>query len=112
MSILPRPSIKTKIDTSLPAVDGAQPMIAIEHEHVGKDWSLSLKAMNPNPLDTPSAKAGSKCGASVTGIYSLAYLQSVSRSIVLGGELMYQRPTPDISEPSYVFRAARFHNHI
>ena len=51
-SILPKPSIKTKIDASLPAVDGHSPMMAIEHEHVGDDFSLSVKAINPSVKDS------------------------------------------------------------
>lgn len=87
------------MDASLPAQDGLAPMIAVEHEVVGGDYSISVKAMNPNPLDAP--KRGGN-GASVTGIYSASYLQSLSKNFVVGGEFMYQAPTPTVAEPSYV----------
>jgi len=94
-STLPKPCIKTKVDASLPAVDGHPPMIALEHEHIGGDYSISLKAINPNPIDGANKKT------TLTGMYSASYLQSISETFSLGGEFLYQRPTPDSAESSY-----------
>ncbi|KAJ3039049.1 translocase of outer mitochondrial membrane [Rhizophlyctis rosea] len=78
---------------------GGQSMLQVEHDHHGSDYTLNVKAVNPNPIDTPASWSDSK-RSSQTGIYQVAYLQSVSRSLAVGGEFVYQRPNPEIEEPS------------
>ncbi|KAJ1342767.1 hypothetical protein BSLG_002671 [Batrachochytrium salamandrivorans] len=91
------------------ALFGAQPannMVQLEHDHHDLDWSLNAKCVNANLIDAqPSwSKSHKNSGAtSVTGTYTLSYLQSLSTSIALGAELTYQRATPDLEEPSMAF---------
>ncbi|KAJ3228156.1 translocase of outer mitochondrial membrane [Clydaea vesicula] len=101
VSQLPKPSIKTKVDCSLPTVEGHPPMIALEHEHIGQDYSVALKAINPNPFNSPPSYNLKSKNSTITGMYTLSYLQSVSKNLTLGGEFLYQRPTPDQEEPSF-----------
>lgn len=60
-------------------------MVQLEHDYQGADYSFNVKAMNPSPLD-------------LTGIYIGSYLQSVTKNVALGIEMLHQRPTPDMSE--------------
>jgi mitochondrial import receptor subunit TOM40 len=104
-----RPSNSTKIQAQFTKTPG-QSMIQFEQEVVGETMSFNAKAINPNPFDaaprgTPGAKGSSDTASALTGIFSLAYLQSVTKSMAVGAELMLQRPTPDISEPALTFAA-------
>ncbi|KAJ3047414.1 translocase of outer mitochondrial membrane, partial [Rhizophlyctis rosea] len=74
---------------------GGQSMLQVEHDHHGADYTLNAKAVNPNPIDASPSWSTSKAPAA-TGIYQVAYLQSISRSVAVGGEFVYQRPTPDL----------------
>lgn len=60
-------------------------MLQMEHEYAGSDYSINLKAMNPNPME-------------FTGLYVASYLQSVSSKLAIGSEIVLQRPTPDMEE--------------
>ncbi|KAI7849684.1 eukaryotic porin/Tom40 [Circinella umbellata] len=60
-------------------------MLQVEHDYNGTDFSINLKAMNPNPME-------------FTGLYVASYLQSVTPKLALGSELVLQRPTPDMEE--------------
>jgi hypothetical protein len=57
----------------------------LEHDILGLDFNLNLKAANPWPTD-------------LTGIYIGSYLQSVTKNLALGTEWVYQRPTPTTSD--------------
>ncbi|KAJ3285584.1 26S proteasome regulatory subunit 4, partial [Borealophlyctis nickersoniae] len=61
-------------------------MMQLEHDHQGADYTVNVKAVNPNPIDSgPSwAPATKKNDASLTGIYLISYLQAVSRSLAVG----------------------------
>lgn len=60
-------------------------MVQIEGDWVGASGtSLNLKAINPNPTDGH-------------GIFTAALLQSVTKSLALGGELILQK-VPDTSD--------------
>ncbi|KAI8973594.1 eukaryotic porin/Tom40 [Mycotypha africana] len=65
-------------------------MLQIEQEFNGSDYAINLKSMNPNPLER-------------TGLYMASYLQSVSQHLVLGSEIVLQRPTPDMEETAMSF---------
>ncbi|KAJ3287789.1 translocase of outer mitochondrial membrane [Borealophlyctis nickersoniae] len=99
-----RLSSTTKLTTHLMTTSGHN-MMQLEHDHQGADYTVNVKAVNPNPIDSaPSwAPATKKNDASLTGIYQISYLQAVSRSLAVGGELVYQRPMPDVEEPGLTF---------
>ncbi|TPX31497.1 hypothetical protein SmJEL517_g05192 [Synchytrium microbalum] len=98
------PTSTTKLQMQFSSM---QNMLQIEHEHVGSDWSLNVKAINPNPIDVPPSyllatpPVGRKTHpSSITGIYAASYLQSITSSLAVGGEFLYQRPNPDVEEPA------------
>ncbi|KAJ3257712.1 translocase of outer mitochondrial membrane [Boothiomyces macroporosus] len=95
----------SKIQAQL-ATNSPQSAVVLEQEITGKDYSISLKAVNANPADVPPSWAPGQ--PSVTGIFSASYLQSITKSIALGVEWTLQRPYPDTIEPatSFAFRYA------
>ncbi|CDS14361.1 hypothetical protein LRAMOSA06530 [Lichtheimia ramosa] len=74
----------TKIMAQLTHMPGHS-MLQMEHEYAGSDYSINLKAMNPNPME-------------FTGLYVASYLQSVTSKLAIGSEVVLQRPTPDMEE--------------
>jgi mitochondrial import receptor subunit TOM40 len=52
-------------------------MLQVESDYLGSDWSLNMKAINPNPIEN-------------NGIYTVSGLQSVSQRLALGAELISQ----------------------
>ncbi|KAG2236708.1 hypothetical protein INT48_000706 [Thamnidium elegans] len=71
----------TKVLTNMPG----HSMLQVEQEVNGSDYSMTFKTMNPNPLE-------------LTGLYMASYLQSVSQNLVIGSEIVLQRPTADMEE--------------
>ncbi|CAG0897058.1 unnamed protein product [Cyprideis torosa] len=59
--------------------EGKLGMSQISMDKQGRDWTLSLTTANPDALNNFS------------GVYVAQYLQSVSKSISLGSDLIYQR---------------------
>ncbi|GAA6028464.1 hypothetical protein JCM8097_007041 [Rhodosporidiobolus ruineniae] len=86
----------TKLSMNLAASAASPSMFVVEHDRVGKDYTLSLKSYNPSPSD-------------LTGSYIAAYLQSITPNFALGVETMYQRPTPDMEDCSVGYMA-KWHN--
>ncbi|KAI2623346.1 eukaryotic porin-domain-containing protein [Hypoxylon sp. NC1633] len=70
------PSFITKTQFQI----GSQDMTSIEHEYTGKDFTSSVKMLNPSYLE-----------GGLTGIYILSHLQSVTRKLALGIEAVWQR---------------------
>ena len=70
-------------------------MLSVEHDRVGKDYTISLKSYNPSPVD-------------LTGSYIAAYLQSITPHFAVGVETLYQRPTPDVEDCSVGY-LAKYH---
>ncbi len=62
-----------------------QSVVQVEHDYLGQDYSLNVKAVNPSPAD-------------LTGIYIGSYLQSLTKNLALGVEGILQRPSPDAAE--------------
>lgn len=60
-------------------------MLQLEHDYTGSDYSVNVKAMNPNPME-------------FTGLYVASYLQSITSKFALGSEVVLQRPTPEMEE--------------
>ena len=78
----------TKFQAQMPSKAAgamAQQVLQLEHEHVGRDFTINVKATNPDPFK--SSKGPGMMGVPET--YSIAGLQSVSKSLALGGELAY-----------------------
>lgn len=67
-------------------------MLQMEHDYMGADYNINVKALNLWPTD-------------LTGIYIGSYLQSLTKNIALGVEGFYQRPTPDMAELSTSYLA-------
>ncbi|EEH41359.1 mitochondrial import receptor subunit tom-40 [Paracoccidioides lutzii Pb01] len=72
-------ALVTKTNTQI-MPGSAQGLVQIDNDYTGADFSISLKAFNPSFL-----------GGSMTGIFVGSYLQSVTPSLALGLEAMWQR---------------------
>ena len=67
-------------------------MIQLEHDYLGQDFSVNVKAVNPSP-------------SNLTGIFIGSYLQSITKNLAVGFETLYQRPTPQSPEISTSYHA-------
>ncbi|KAL1926540.1 hypothetical protein VTP01DRAFT_5661 [Rhizomucor pusillus] len=74
----------TKVVAQLTNMPGHS-MLQLEHDYTGSDYSVNVKAMNPNPME-------------FTGLYVASYLQSITSKFALGSEVVLQRPTPEMEE--------------
>ena len=90
----PRISSISKLQAQITTNPQQPGAVVLEHEHNGSDYSLSLKAVNMNPVDRPVNKNNF---ASVTGGFSASYLQSVSQTLAVGAELAVQKQDPRAS---------------
>ncbi|OBZ69074.1 Mitochondrial import receptor subunit TOM40 [Grifola frondosa] len=78
------PTNVTKVQTQLSSSPGHS-MIQVEQDYQGQDYALNVKAVNPSPVD-------------FSGIYIGSYLQSVTKNLALGVEMLYQSQAPGMSE--------------
>ncbi|KAI8904509.1 eukaryotic porin-domain-containing protein [Powellomyces hirtus] len=99
---LPKTASTSKVTAHMSGQPG-QNMVQLEHDHVGSDYSINVKAVNPNPFDKAASWASKGSTTSTTGVYQLAYLQSVTPTVALGTELVYQRMLPDSEESALSF---------
>jgi mitochondrial import receptor subunit TOM40 len=76
---------------------GGQDMAQFEHEYTGNDFSASLKMLNPSYLE-----------GGVTGIFIGSYLQSVTPSLALGMETLWQRQALTQGPEAAVSYCARY----
>ncbi|CCM02073.1 uncharacterized protein FIBRA_04150 [Fibroporia radiculosa] len=67
-------------------------MLQVEHDYMGQDYSVNIKAVNPSPID-------------FTGIYMGSYFQSITKNLALGVEILHQRPTPEMTESTASYLA-------
>lgn len=74
-----------------------QDMSSIEHEYIGKDFTSSLKMLNPSYLE-----------GGLTGIFILSHLQSITRRLSLGIETVWQRAALNQPPESAMSYAARY----
>lgn len=65
---------------------GGQDMAQWEQEYTGKDFTASIKGLNPSYLE-----------GGLTGIFIGSYMQAVTPKLALGLEAMWQRPA--LSQP-------------
>ncbi|KAH8683314.1 eukaryotic porin/Tom40 [Tricladium varicosporioides] len=72
------PSLVTK--TQVQIAPGNQSMMQFDNEYTGDDFTASLKTLNPSMID-----------GGLTGIFIGSYLQSVTPSLALGLEAIWQR---------------------
>ncbi|CAG8975847.1 hypothetical protein HYALB_00010243 [Hymenoscyphus albidus] len=72
------PAFVTK--TMVQVAPGNQSMLQLDNEYVGADFTASLKTLNPSAID-----------GGLTGIFIGSYLQSVTPSLALGLEAIWQR---------------------
>jgi len=72
------PSFVTK--TQIQIAPGNQAMAQFDNEYTGNDFTASLKTLNPSAID-----------GGLTGIFIGSYLQSVTPSLALGVEAIWQR---------------------
>ena len=63
-------------------------MLQNELDYNGNDYNLNVKAINPDLQDG-------------SGIYTFSYLQSISKSLALGGEVIAQKTTNDPVETGF-----------
>jgi mitochondrial import receptor subunit TOM40 len=73
------PSFTTRANAQIVSGPG-QAMLQVDNDYTGKDFSASIKALNPSILE-----------GGLVGIFIGSYLQSVSPSLSLGIETMWQR---------------------
>jgi len=67
-------------------------LIQVDHDYLGRDYSLNAKAVNPWPTD-------------LTGVYIGSYFQSITKNLAVGVESVYQHPTPDVAELAFSYLA-------
>ena len=74
-----------------------QDMAQFEHEYTGRDFTASLKALNPSALE-----------GGLTGIFIGSYLQSVTPKLALGLEGIWQRAGLTQPPDTAISYAARY----
>lgn len=80
------PGLSAKAQCQLSSRPGYT-MFQAESEYLGSDYTINSKAINFDPTN-------------LTGVFSLGYLQSISKggSLALGIEGLLQRPMPELEE--------------
>lgn len=82
-----------------PGAAASQSMVQLEADYAGSDFTANIKAMNPSVLDSSNA---------FTGVVVASYLQSVTPSLALGLETMWQRPSGEEGPQTVQSYAARY----
>jgi mitochondrial import receptor subunit TOM40 len=72
-------------------------MVQIENEYTGEDFTASVKALSPSIME-----------GGLTGIFIGSYLQSVTKSLALGVEGVWQRPSLSAKPETAISYAARY----
>lgn len=75
----------------------SQALIQFDNDYTGDDFSASIKAMNPSVLQ-----------GSLTGIFIGSYLQSLTPSLALGLEGIWQRQAPTTRPETVISYAGRY----
>ncbi|KAI4127825.1 MAG: hypothetical protein LQ338_003005 [Usnochroma carphineum] len=78
-------------------IQSGQSMLSIENDYSGKDFTASLKGMNPNIIE-----------GGLKGIFIASYLQSVTPSLALGLEAVWQRVAMNSSPEALLSYGARY----
>ncbi|KAI9040894.1 TOM complex pore protein TOM40 [Aspergillus affinis] len=90
------PKLVTKTNTQIMA-GASQGLMQIDNDYTGDDFSASLKAFNPSALD-----------GGLTGIFVGSYLQSVTPSLALGFEAIWQRQAMNARPETALSYSARY----
>ena len=90
------PKFTTKTQASLTPGD-SQALVQFDNEYVGDDFSASIKAMNPSVLQ-----------GGLTGIVIGSYMQSLTPSLALGLEGIWQRQAPTTRPETVISYAGRY----
>ncbi|GKZ27537.1 translocase of outer mitochondrial membrane [Aspergillus brasiliensis] len=89
------PKFVTKSNTQI--MPGGQGLLQLDNDYTGDDFSASLKAFNPSYLE-----------GGLTGIFVGSYLQSVTPSLALGFEAIWQRQSMNSRPESALSYGARY----
>ncbi|RDW89319.1 putative mitochondrial import receptor MOM38 [Coleophoma cylindrospora] len=89
------PSFVTK--TQIQVAPGNQAMAQFDNEYTGNDFTASIKALNPSYID-----------GGLTGIFIGSYLQSVTPSLALGLEAIWQRAALNEGPQTALSYSARY----
>jgi len=90
-------ALVTKSSVQLAPGAGASNMFSLEQDYTGADFTASVKSMNPSILE-----------GGLTGIFIGDYLQSVTPSLSLGLNAMWQRASMSEGPNTLVSYAARY----
>lgn len=90
------PKLVTKTNTQIMA-GASQGLMQIDNDYTGDDFSASVKAFNPSFLD-----------GGLTGIFVGSYLQSVTPSLALGFEAIWQRQGMNTRPETAISYSARY----
>lgn len=88
-------ALVTKTTTQIAGAE--QAMIQVDNDYTGKDFTASIKSINPSILD-----------GGLTGIFVTSYLQSVTPSLALGLEMMWQRQAVNMGPETAISYVARY----
>lgn len=72
-------------------------MIQVDNEYTGRDFTASLKALNPSILE-----------GGLTGIFIASYLQSITPRVALGLEAVWQRSGVDTGPETALSYCAKY----
>ncbi|KAL8694518.1 MAG: hypothetical protein Q9218_000848 [Villophora microphyllina] len=87
-------SLITKTNAQMQTGQG---MLSIENDCTGKDFTASLKAMNPSVIE-----------GGIKGVFIASYLQSVTPSLALGLEAVWQRIAMNSSPEAWLSYGAKY----
>src|ERR1700709_2790191 len=90
------PSFVTKTQIQI-APGPTQAMLQMDNEYTGNDFTASVKSLNPSMID-----------GGLTGIFIGSYLQSVTPSLALGLEAMWQRAAMNQGPETAVSYCAKY----
>jgi mitochondrial import receptor subunit TOM40 len=89
-------SLVTKTNVQIAPGHG-QAMAQIENEYAGRDFTAGLKTLNPSMIN-----------GGLTGIFIGSYLQSVTPSLALGLEAVWQRQSLSEGPQTHIAYCARY----
>lgn len=75
----------------------SQAMFSLDNDYSGKDFSASIKSINPSILD-----------GGLTGIFMGSYLQSLTPSLAVGLEAMWQRQAINAGPETMISYCAKY----
>jgi len=90
------PSFVTKTNAQIAPGPG-QAMLQVDNDYTGKDFTASLKSINPSVLE-----------GGLTGIFIASYLQSVTPSLAVGLEAIWQRAAVNTGPETALSYSAKY----